>query len=273
LEARIALHGGPVRAAVQIHPVATDPNAAASQVLNTIATTLGQYDALQVNLDALAAKLQNESRSARQADANHAQSLVKRFFKQENKRYKQVVALAATVSGSPVFTPVFQLDQSIHQNLLVFKAQIVPTFRLLVGATFSPAKTSSPAIAQDTANMSRAAGHVQSAKLRPADDTESSEAERLLAGLAVSLEALSGDTLKNIANAPNTSCAFTASRALHFVNALLDVIQGVYEALAPLTSTGFQDEFVATFNDVVMQYNAAVVHNNAILATHTVTTH
>jgi hypothetical protein len=57
LEQRIALHGSPVQATLHgAHP-AIDVSTAGTQVLSIMTTSVKQYGALQMQLDALATKL------------------------------------------------------------------------------------------------------------------------------------------------------------------------------------------------------------------------
>jgi hypothetical protein len=116
LETRLVLHGSAWSGAIPIPQAAVDPVAAGAQVLTISQTSIAQFKALQLKLDTLSARLQHQTHSARQATVNHVQTIVQQFVKQENKRYKQVQAIAATVSGSAMFTAVAQFEQGIHQR-------------------------------------------------------------------------------------------------------------------------------------------------------------
>jgi hypothetical protein len=272
MEPRVVLSGGSLtqhvalsHTAARAAHVPADVTAADSQVLSTMSTSLSNYSTLQIQLDGLAARLQTQSRSARQGTANHAQSLVKKFVKLENKAYKKIVALAPTVTGDPVFSALLQMEQSTHQDLLTVKTQVLPQFRLLIGATFATKPTSAELSLSDSATASHVRGHANAVEARGHELAASDEADIVMASFIFLLDSMV-EPLNDIAKAPNTSCGFVGSHSLPVFNGLLDVIQVFYETLSPFLSSDVADTFVNEFNGVVNQYNAAVTRTNAILA-------
>ena len=276
LESRIVLHAGLAHAALAAKPAAADPGAATTQVLNTLGTTLSQYEALQVQLDALATKMQFQSRKGRTADANHAQSLVKKFLKQENKRYKPIVMLAPTVQNSAVFSAALQLEQGVHQAMLTVKQAVVPAFRLMINATFT-ATGASPTLfsrgnAPDLAISAGPARTAKSVEALPAATTPDPDAEDAL----IALGALFGgmySALQNIAGLTDACGAYTASSHLKLYNRMLDVIQLFYISLQDSISQSLSDRFVMNFNNVVTAYNEAVVKVNFLRDSTQIHTH
>ncbi len=280
LEARVVLNGGhaavgaaPAHTAARAADVAAQVTSADTQVLNLMEASLSKYANLQIQLDGLATKLQKQSRSARTATANHAQTLVKKFVKLENKNYKPIVALARTVTGDPVFSALFQLEASTHQDLLTVKTQVLPQFRLLIGATFSANATQSRLNVSAAATDFHAGGQANALDAGgPERDIDSGEADSVMENLVILMDALSSP-LQALSNAPNTSCAFVASHSLRPYSTLLDVMLVFYDALQPLLSSDEQEEFVAVYNQVVTVFNAAVTRTNQILASSSIHTH
>ena len=281
LENRMVLHGGSVvahqaallRAAVASHKVTAQATSAETQVLSTISSTFSSYGTLQVQLDALAARLQHQKTSARKATAAHAQTLVKKFLKLENKRYKPIVALAPTVAGDAAASALVQFEQSLHQTVTTVKSQVLPQFRLLVGATFvaGGAKTrASLGAPASTPSTGGPVGHASAVRL--ADGLGTSAADSILLNFEILLGGLGGP-LDNIKNAPDTSCASVASAQLKSFAHLLDVVEVFFEVLAPLASSDAVNAFVAGYNALIGDYNAAVTRNNQILASNQIITH
>ena len=209
----------------------------------------------------------------RKPTASHAQTLVKQFLKLENKRYKPIVALAPTVAGDTAASALVQFEQSLHQDVLTVKTQVLPQFRLLVGATFvaggpkSRMRFASPAATSSNSGPGRLPSAV-----RLADQSNADEVAGVLFSFQLLLTALEGP-LENIASAPNTSCAWVASHSLSAYSHLLDVIQVFDEVLGPFVDAELQDSYVAEYNRVVGLYNAAVTHTNQILASNQIITH
>ena len=277
LEQRIALHGSPVRAAVPIERAATDPNAATNQVLSIIGSTVGQFGTLQVTLGALATKMQHQSHAGRQADANHAQSLVQKFVKQENKRFKQVLALAPTVSGSQVFSDVVQLDQEIHQDVLTIKSQMVHTFRQLVTATVTTvptASSSSRVNPPETAISNRAARSRESSEGLPADAPALNEADAVLVALGTILVDMSGP-LQNLPTGPIPDACGGLVTALSLLkySQMLDTILALGQDLGVFATAQGEGIFLFAYNNAVTEFNAALQRTRQLNAANHVETH
>jgi hypothetical protein len=226
-------------------------------------------------LDALAAKLQTQSRSARTATANHAQRLVNKFVKLENKNFKPIVALARTVTGDPVFSSLFQLEAGVHQDLLTVKTQVLPQFRLLIGATFSE---NTPQSEQSVSGVhdSHAPGQSNALDARgpERDDENPSEADAVIVSLVPFLVAMDL-ALYFIADPPeaNLSCSFVESHSLGLYNNLLNVMRLIYNTLEPILTSDVAQQFVNAFNATVAIYNTAVMETNEILDSGSIETH
>jgi hypothetical protein len=278
LETRLVLHGSAWSGAIPIPQAAVDPVAAGAQVLTISQTSIAQFKALQLKLDTLSARLQHQTHSARQATVNHVQTIVQQFVKQENKRYKQVQAIAATVSGSAMFTAVAQFEQGIHLKLLTVKSQVVPAFRQLVNATFTPVSPASRPGGSDVAALSRSVVNDSSAesvtvdRAVEQDASDDNPADELLGNVVPMLGAM-GLALLDIANAPDTSCAFTAARSLRVYNGLLNAFQALFNVLAPFASDPAVNAFVNDYNNVVMVYNAAIKQTSRLISEVMITNH
>jgi hypothetical protein len=281
LENRVVLHAGVVsahhaalvQAAGRSHPLdSTGLTSAETQLMSTISATISSYNTLQVQLDSLAARLQHQKTSAQRTTASKAQNLVKKFIKLENKRYKPLIALEPSVSGTTAGTALLQFEQGLHQSVLMVKTQVLPQFRLLVGATFASAGPKSRVNLDAIASAKGAGQGAHTDAARPADENGTPEVNAVLFNLQILLTALISP-LNNIAGAPDDSCAFTAAHSLAIFSHLLDLAQVFYEVLSPLASEDVANAFVGTYNLVVGAYNNAVTATNKILASGSIHTH
>jgi hypothetical protein len=272
LERRIALHGGFGPAAVQgAHP-AIDVNTAATQVLSIMTTSVNQYGALQVQLDALSTQMQKQPRSAQQKTAKSAQALISQFVTGENQRYQQILTIAKTVPSSSDFSALVQLEQGIHKDLLSVQSVVGPEFKLLVGATYTTKKPTKNAVVVDALGASKAGPLVQMPTAQPTDSTGTEpDPDQLLLGLRKLLTSATAPLL-SIANLQDDSGAIEAAKSLSAFNALLDLCLVFYQTL-PGTSYEAKNDFVARYNEVAAQYDRAAKHLGSILATCIVHTH
>jgi hypothetical protein len=266
LEQRIALHGGFGQTAVQgAHP-AIDVNAAATQVLNIMTTSVTKYGALQVQLDPLAAQLQKQPRSAQQKTVKTALTLISQFVTGENQRYRQILAIEKTVPTSSDFSALVQLERGVHKDLLSVQSVVGPEFKLLVGATYTTKKPTKNAAVVDAPDASKVGPLVQTATAHPADSSGTElDPDQLLLGLRKLLTSATAPLL-SIANLQDDSGAIEAAKSLSAFNALLDVCLVFYQTL-PGLSYEAKNDFVARYNEVAAQYDRAAKHIGSILAT------
>jgi hypothetical protein len=282
LENRLVLHGAGagvaghhaarVHDAVASRHVFAQATSAETQVLNIISATYSSYGSLQAQLDSLATRLQHQTTSARRGTASHAQKLVQKFVKLENKRYKPIIALGPTVAGDTAAAALVQFEQNLHQTVLTVKTQVLPQFRLLVNATFvsgAPQSRLTKAAAASSSSTTGPAAHTSAVHLA---DQSKDEAQGVMFSFTLLLYALIAP-LNNVASAPDTSCAWVASHSLNAYAHLLDVIEVFYHALSSSLSEETDNTFVGIYNKVVGAYNAAVTRTNAILASNQIITH
>ncbi len=156
---------------------------------------------------------------------------------------------------------------------LNIKSVVGPTFKQLVGATYTTKTQTTRAVVLDAPGASKAGPLVQSAIARPADSSQPDpDAVKFIFALALLMNSM-GSPLANIAGSSDDSSAFAGSKSLHAYNALLDACLFFYQTLQPDLDSDTADLFVGAYNQAVTQYNIAVTKTNAILSTCTVHTH
>src|SRR5262249_3577284 len=150
-----------------------------------------------------------------------------------------------------------QLEQSVHQDLLSVKSKLLPQFRKLVHATFASTAASATRLQFPNPGFSSRpyAGTHDITSARPAD--VSPDARGLLNTVGILLLALQAP-LDNIASAPDTSCAFTASKSLAVYSRLLDIANLVITVFLDDLDSEVQESFVDLYNSIVGKYNNAV---------------
>jgi hypothetical protein len=104
------------------------------------------------------------------------------------------------------------------------------------------------------------------------DASDDNPADELLGNVVPMLGAM-GLALLDIANAPDTSCAFTAARSLRVYNGLLNAFQALFNVLAPFASDPAVNAFVNDYNNVVMVYNAAIKQTSRLISEVMITNH
>jgi hypothetical protein len=266
LEQRIALHGGALRTAIQVAHPAIDVQTAATQVMTTIAASLKQFGTLQIQLDALAAKMQKESRAAQKATAKTAQTMINQFVAGEVARYQQVVSLAKTVPSSQAFTAILQLEQGVHKDLVGVKSTLGPTFKLMVGATYSTTKTSSRILAPTTLSSSRAVSQAESAKAHADDGTDTVDADGVMLILIDGMNSIRND-LFDVNHGTDSSAKFAISKSLGAYKFFLNICLVFYNLLEPLLSANSESLFNDVFNGFVKEYNSVVAATNGVVCT------
>jgi hypothetical protein len=166
-----------------------------------------------------------------------------------------------------VFSDALQLYQGINKDVRTIKSQIVPTFRLLVGATFVSTSASSSAKPLAAATSYRAAVPRESSELLRADDTEPNEADVALELLAVVVDRLS-ESLQEVPppDQADTCSGFAAFKLLFVYGTLLNVFVAFAQDLSVFSTQAGANTFIASYNNAVDAFNAAIARSNALAA-------